>query len=101
MERGLKRRRKGSSMSKRTMQYSSYGKPMVQRKPGSGTFGRRLKDERFRRGFTLEEFAGAVGCAVCTVTAAENRNVMPRLRIVIEMAQVLNCSIDYLVGLED
>jgi transcriptional regulator with XRE-family HTH domain len=75
--------------------YSHRGK-----EDGATPFGDRLKKERLRRGFGLTEFAERVGCAVSQVTGAENRGVIPRLPIVIAMAQVLDCSIDYLAGLE-
>jgi transcriptional regulator with XRE-family HTH domain len=71
------------------------------RKPGFGEFGKRLKAERVRRGFALRDFAAQVGVHVSTITAIENRSAMPKFLIVVEMAQVLECSIDYLAGLED
>jgi DNA-binding XRE family transcriptional regulator len=46
-------------------------------------------------------FAAQVGVHVSTITAVENRGTMPKFLIVVEMAQVLECSIDYLAGLED
>lgn len=75
-------------------------KPYVT-KPGFGKFGERLKAERVRRGFQVNEFAHKVGCSPSQVTGAENRGVMPNFLTVIAMAQVLECSIDYLAGLED
>jgi transcriptional regulator with XRE-family HTH domain len=75
-------------------------KPYV-RKPGLGEFGQRLKAERLRRGFGLREFAAQVGVFPSTISAIENRGAMPKFLIVVEMAQVLECSIDYLAGLED
>jgi transcriptional regulator with XRE-family HTH domain len=68
---------------------------------GSTLFGDRLKKERIRRGMSVREFAVAVDCSISQITGAENRDVEPRLRNVIKMAQVLDCSIDYLCGLED
>lgn len=79
------------------------GKPFSRRGKESGAtpFGDRLKKERIRRGFKIWEFSSLVGCAESQVTGAENRGVMPRLDTVIAMAQVLECSIDYLCGLEN
>ena len=71
------------------------------RKPGSPGFGQRLKSERIRRGWKLHDFAAAVGCDICQLTAAENRGVTPRFWSIVAMAQVLECSIDYLAGIED
>lgn len=75
-------------------------KPYVT-KPGFGKFGERLKAERVRRGFQVNEFAHLVGISPGQVTGAENRGVTPNLWTVVAMAQVLACSVDYLVGLED
>jgi transcriptional regulator with XRE-family HTH domain len=75
-------------------------KPYVT-KPGFGKFGARLKAERVRRQFQVNEFAHLVGISPGQVTAAENRGVTPNLWTVVAMAQVLACSVDYLVGLED
>lgn len=68
---------------------------------GSTPFGERLKQERLRRGFSLLDFAEKVGCDVCQITGAENRGVTPKFWTIVAMAQVLDCSIDYLAGLED
>jgi transcriptional regulator with XRE-family HTH domain len=71
------------------------------RKEAFGAFGTRLKAERMRRGFGLERFAAECFLHQCQITAYENRGVYPSLRSIIKMAIVLECSIDYLVGLED
>jgi transcriptional regulator with XRE-family HTH domain len=71
------------------------------RKPGFGEFGKRLKAERIRRGFSLRDFAAQVGVFPSSISSVENRGAMPKFLIVVEMAQVLECSIDYLAGLED
>lgn len=68
---------------------------------GKGTFGQRLKQERIRRGFRLHVFADAVGVNATQITGYENRGVMPTFQSVIAIAQVLDCSIDWLAGLED
>lgn len=70
-------------------------------KPGVGEFGQRLKEERIRRGFKVDEFADLVGCASSQVTGAENRGVTPRFWTVVAMAKVLECSIDWLAGVEE
>lgn len=68
---------------------------------GVGTFGKRLKEERIRRGFGVRQFGDMVGCAHSQITGFENRGVMPRLDTLVSLATVLDCSIDWLVGLED
>lgn len=76
-------------------------KPYSQRgkERGSTPFGDRIKQERLRCGLTLHAFANKVGCDVSQVTAAENRGVTPHFWTVVAMAQVLDCSIDYLAGI--
>jgi transcriptional regulator with XRE-family HTH domain len=71
------------------------------RKPGSTKFGVRLKDERIRRGFQVLEFAALVGCHQSQITGAENRGITPNFWTIVAMAQVLECSIDWLAGIED
>lgn len=81
----------------------------VKRKPysrratavGSTPFGARLKAERIRRGFQLQEFANLVGCHACKITGAENRGLTPNFWTIVAIAQVLECSIDWLAGIED
>jgi transcriptional regulator with XRE-family HTH domain len=71
------------------------------KKPGLGEFGQRLKAERIRRGFTVRDFAAQVGVDPSLIGAAENRGATPNFWTIVGMAQVLECSIDYLAGLED
>lgn len=77
--------------------------PFVQARtgPGKGVLGQRLKAERIRRGFQLRVFADAVGIQVSQITAFENRGVMPSLKNAIALAVGLECSLDWLCGLED
>lgn len=72
-----------------------------QYKEGKGEFGKRLKDERIRRGFRLERFAAEVGVDHTAISGYENRGCEPKLSILVEMARVLDCSLDYLCGLEE
>jgi transcriptional regulator with XRE-family HTH domain len=76
--------------------YSHPGKEV-----GSTPFGARLKAERIRRGFQVRAFADLVGCCHTQITGAENRGVMPNFDTIIAIAQVLECSIDWLAGIED
>lgn len=68
---------------------------------GKGVFGQRLKAERIRRGFQLLAFATATGIDQTQITGYENRFVQPTLASAIAMAQALDCSLDFLCGLED
>jgi len=64
---------------------------------GSTPMGDRLKKERMRMGYTVKGFASVVGCTDCAVTGMENRGVICNLSTIVAMAQVLNCSLDWLV----
>lgn len=69
-------------------------------KVGSTPLGDRLKQERLRRGFTINDFAAACGCGPSQITGMENRGVIPNLMTIVAMAQALHCSLDWLVGIE-
>jgi transcriptional regulator with XRE-family HTH domain len=75
--------------------------PDYQTKPGHGAFGSRLKEERKRRRFQIMQFASMVGVAPSQITAWENRGVLPSLTSAIQVARELDCSLDWLCGLED
>ncbi len=68
---------------------------------GKGVLGYRLKKARMDKGMDLIELSRQSGINVSTITGFENRRMMPRLDTIIALAMVLNCSLDYLVGLED
>ena len=68
---------------------------------GSTPFGDRLKTARRERGMTATQFAERVGVPICNITAYENRGVKPRFDSLIAIAQVLDCSLDWLCGLSE
>ena len=68
---------------------------------GSTPFGDRLKQARRERGFSATSFCKRVGIAQCMLGGYENRGVKPRFDVLIAMAQVLDCSLDWLCGLEN
>lgn len=70
-------------------------------KPGFGSFGSRLKAERIRRNWGLLQFATELGVDESRVSAWENRGEMPRIAHLIAIAVVLECTTDYLCGLEE
>ena len=80
---------------------TNQNKHPYQNKEGGGEFGKRLKAERIRRGFQLAPFAAETGLAMASLTGFENRFVMPSLANAIKLAKALDCSLDYLCGLED
>lgn len=61
-------------------------------------FGKRLKELRKANGYTIEQFAEAVGIAKSTVGYYENDNRMPDIEILAKIADVLNVPADYLLG---
>ena len=61
-------------------------------------FGKRLKELRKVNGYTIEQFAEAVGISKSTVGYYENNNRMPDIEILSRIADVLNVSADYLIG---
>ena len=71
------------------------------RKPGSPGVGERLKSERIRRGYNVYDFAAAIGVNQVTLTAIENRSVDTKVSILKRCAEVLDCSMDWLCGLEE
>jgi len=71
------------------------------RTDGSTPFGDRLKKERIRRQWSLKAFCAATSMSDCSVTAIENRGAMPSVKNLIAICQVLECSTDWLLGLEE
>jgi len=67
---------------------------------GVTPFGDRLKQERLRRGFGVVEFAGLVGIHHSVVARLENTKCKPGWETAVAIAQVLECSLDYLAGME-
>ncbi len=61
-------------------------------------FGKRLKELRKANGYTIEQFAEAVGIAKSTVGYYENDNRMPDIEVLAKIADVLNVPADYLLG---
>ena len=66
--------------------------------PALGDFGSRLVTLRRRAGYTEIEFSAEAGIARRTLNYYEKRNGHPGMHILTRMAQVLNISIDELVG---
>jgi transcriptional regulator with XRE-family HTH domain len=69
--------------------------------PGFGALGQRMKAERIRMGFQVRAFAAETGIDQAQITSYENRGVVPSLMNLIAIAKALDCSLDWLCGLED
>jgi transcriptional regulator with XRE-family HTH domain len=68
---------------------------------GSTPFGDRLKRERMRRNMTVLELADFAGLDYSTLCTIENRGVLPRIDTLAKVAVALDCTTDFLLGLED
>lgn len=72
------------------------------KKVGSTPLGDRLKQERIRRGYkSIKVFAHVVGVSHTQLSGIENRGRVPRVSSLIAICKVLDCSTDWLLGLEE
>ena len=60
----------------------------------------RIEEERKRKGMSLEELAHMVGVTKQSYLNWKNGAKVPAMKLA-EIAKVLNCSTDYLLGLTD
>jgi transcriptional regulator with XRE-family HTH domain len=66
------------------------------------TFGERVKKMRLKRGLTQQQCADAVGIERAAWAGCESKNKKPRdEKTIVKMANVLNTSVDYLMGNTD
>ncbi|MGG3737226.1 helix-turn-helix domain-containing protein [Aeribacillus pallidus] len=63
--------------------------------------GERLRELRKKRGLTLQEAADRIGVARSTYSGYESNYRQPPLEILYNIAEVLQTSADYLLGLTD
>lgn len=61
----------------------------------------RLKELRKKDGSTQKEFGEKVGCTMASISAYENGSKIPPTPTLIKIAEVCDCSIDWLFGLKD
>lgn len=61
----------------------------------------RLRELRKRDKATQKEFGEKVGCTMASISAYENGSKIPPTPTLIKIAEVCNCSIDWLFGLKD
>lgn len=64
-------------------------------------FGIRLKKERENKKISQEDFAKKLGISRSSVGNYETNRNMPTTEILDKMADILDCSIDYLLGKSD
>jgi transcriptional regulator with XRE-family HTH domain len=89
----------------RRTRHGDYGGAIVKGKPASprtfplpDTVGWRLKQMRIARGYTIRQMATLMDVSDSTITAYENRRVLPEAPSLVKLAQVLHTSIDYILG---
>lgn len=61
--------------------------------------GERLRDAREKRGLSQEELAARIGAAQTQITRYEKNNSQPSQAVLIRLAETLEVSTDYLLGL--
>ena len=64
-------------------------------------FGKKLRTTRAQRGYSQQELAAAVHVSPGTISHYENGSREPGASTLIQMSEILNVSIDYLMGITD
>ena len=63
-------------------------------------FRERLIELRKEKGYTQQALADLLGISVWTLNSYEAKGVLPRFDMIVMLAKALECSADYLLGLE-
>ncbi len=61
-------------------------------------FNKLLRDNRMEHGLTQQKFADALGIALRTYQCYETGSRMPSYPIIMKIADILDVSVDYLLG---
>jgi transcriptional regulator with XRE-family HTH domain len=61
----------------------------------------RIKELRIERRLTQVQLAKSVGCSQPMVVMWENGKCEPTASAIVKLAQALNCTTDYLLGVSD
>ena len=64
-------------------------------------FGDRLRSLRLKRGFLQKELAARLDVSIQTISGYEHNSATPTLDNAIELARILNTSLDYLMGIDN
>lgn len=62
-------------------------------------FARRIKDLRAEKGFSQQQLGDLVGVSKVSIFNYENGLQQPSLEILVNLAKALNCSVDFLLGI--
>lgn len=65
----------------------------------SDIFSLRVKELRIEKGFSQKKLGDLIGVSKVSIFNYENGLQLPSVEILIKLANVLNCSIDYLLGI--
>ncbi len=65
------------------------------------TFNERLKDLRIARRLNQSDVGKALGVTKQSVSNWENDNILPSMDLIIKLAKLFNCTVDYLVCMTD
>lgn len=64
-------------------------------------FSQRLKELRIECGLTQVQLSEKVGCNQSMIARWESGECEPTLSSLVKLSEILNCTIDYLVGKSD
>lgn len=64
-------------------------------------FGRLMRQERERKGVTVEQMASDIGVSTSLLIGIEAKSVTPSLNVTVKIADYLEVSTDYLLGVEE
>ena len=62
---------------------------------------KRLKEKRLQKGLSQQALADAIGVTRISLVGYERGTKQPSTQVLKALAEELNCSTDYLLGLED
>jgi len=68
---------------------------------GNEVFGKRVKELREKRGFSMDKLANELGVTKSRVNMWENSGTVPRGDVLIKLAKLFGVSTDYLLGNND
>jgi transcriptional regulator with XRE-family HTH domain len=77
------------------------GKVIKMEPKDENVFAQRLVDLRKKAGLTQEQLADRVGLKKKAISECENERSYPSYTVLMKMADVFDCSLDYLTGRDD
>lgn len=64
-------------------------------------FGKRLREMRMKRGFTQQKMADSLNVALRSYQCYEGGDRCPSYELLVQIGDILDASIDYLLGRDD